>query len=80
MKASARFIHVFTFLLALLASFEILWPHYLINPEGKFSDWLVEHRENLKADPDIVLSISMIAVKPKWSKVGRWPWPRSVYR
>lgn len=81
MRASARFIHVFTFLLTLLASFEILWPHYLINPEGKFSDWLVEHQaSNLKADPDIVLlNIDDRSQTQMESKVGRWPWPRSVY-
>ncbi len=81
MKASARFIHVFTILLALLASFEILWPRYLINPEGKFSDWLVEHQaKNLKPDPDIVLlNIDDRSQTQMESKVGRWPWPRAVY-
>lgn len=81
MKASARFIHIFTLVVALLASFEVLWPNYLLKPEGKFSDWLVEkHAKTLKADSDIVLlNIDDRSQTQMEGLVGRWPWPRSVY-
>lgn len=81
MKSSLRFIHIFTLLLALLASFEVLWPRYLLNLDGKFSDWLVKlHAEKLSADSDIViLNIDDRSLTQMEDKVGRWPWPRSVY-
>lgn len=81
MKSSLRFIHIFTLLLALLASFEVLWPRYLLILDGKFSDWLVKlHAEKLSADSGIViLNIDDRSLTQMEDKVGRWPWPRSVY-
>jgi adenylate cyclase len=81
MKSSLRFIHMFTLLVALQAGFEVLWPRYLLNLDGKFSDWLVKHHaEKLSADPDIViLNIDDRSLTQMEDKVGRWPWPRSVY-
>lgn len=81
MKSSLRFVQVFTLLIALLASFEILWPRHLLNLDGKFSDWMVKlHAEKLQADPDIViLNIDDRSLTQMEDKIGRWPWPRSVY-
>lgn len=81
MKSSLRFIHVFTLVVALLAGFEVLSPRYLLNLDGKFSDWLVKlQAEKLSADPAIViLNIDDRSLTQMESKVGRWPWPRSVY-
>ncbi|MFC0350588.1 CHASE2 domain-containing protein [Undibacterium danionis] len=81
MKSSLRFIHVFTLVVALLAVFEVLSPSYLLNLDGKFSDWLVKlQAEKLSADPAIViLNIDDRSLTQMESKVGRWPWPRSVY-
>ncbi len=81
MRSSLRFIHVFTLLIALIAGFEILWPRHLLNLDGKFSDWLVKlHAEKLQADKDIViLNIDDRSLTQMEEKVGRWPWPRSVY-
>jgi adenylate cyclase len=81
MKSSLRFIHVFTLLVTLLAGFEVLWPQYLLNLDGKFSDWLVKkHAAKMPADPDIIiLNIDDRSLTQMEDKVGRWPWPRSVY-
>lgn len=81
MKSSLRFIHVFTLLIALVAGFEILWPRHLLNLDGKFSDWLVKlHAEKQLPDKEIViLNIDDRSLIQMEEKVGRWPWPRSVY-
>ena len=82
MRKTLAFIQIFTLLIVLLATSELLWPHgLLLRLDNVWSDFLVKtHAKNLKPDADIVIvTIDDASLIEMENKVGKWVWPRSVH-
>lgn len=81
MKASVRFLHVFSALFLLLAVLEMGWLHVFSTLENRLSDFFVrQHALALRPDPAIVLiNIDDASLARMEDIAGSWPWPRAVH-
>lgn len=81
MRASARFLHLFSAIFLLLALLEMSWLHGLQTLENRLSDFFIRRQAAaLAPDPDIVLiNIDDASLARMEEIAGNWPWPRAVH-